>query len=227
MSEISCYLTPTNQGLGLASTDLPNIQPLVLDFASGSQGYKLSQGRARNLALAKACGVKPNLNLKILDATLGLAKDASLLASLGNQVLGLEAHPWVFALVEDALQRAANQPDLHQLVANLTIQNIDACQALPELAKSWQPEVVYLDPMFPANKSTAAVKKDMQLLRLLLGAGTNDLGEESQLFNLGLAAASQRLVVKRPAKAEFLAGQKPSYSLTGKSNRFDIYLNKH
>lgn len=222
-----CYLTSTPQGLGLASNSLPTAQPLVLDFASGSQGYKLSQGRAQNLALAKACGVKPNQPVRILDATLGLAKDASLLASLGNPVLGLEAHPWVFALVEDALQRAASQPSLQQLVANLEIQNTNACQALPEAAKNWQPEVVYLDPMFPASKSKAAVKKDMQLLRLLLGAGTNNLGEETQLFNAGLAAASKRLVVKRPAKAEFLAGQKPSYSLTGKSNRFDVYLNKH
>lgn len=225
MSATSCYLTPTPQGLGLASTHLPNIQPLVLDFASGSQGYKLSQGRAQNLALAKACGVKPNQPLKILDATLGLAKDASLLASLGNPVLGVEAHPWVFALVEDALARATHQPSLNQLVANLEIINANACQALPEVANSWQPDVVYLDPMFPASKKgKAEVKKDMQLLRLLLGVGTNDLGEETQLFNLGRAAANKRLVIKRPAKAEFLAGQKPSYSLTGKTNRFDIYL---
>lgn len=227
----SFYLLDTPAGLGLASKELPLIQPLVLDFTSGSQGYKLSQNRARNLALAKACGIKPNQRLTIVDATLGLAKDASQLASLGQQVIGIEAHPWIFALVEDALMRAKQQLEqekaatgLIALVENLQLINADACQVLPQVASNWQPDVVYLDPMFPASKSKAEVKKDMQLLRLLLGAGTDEKGAETQLFELARQAANQRLVIKRPAKAEFLAQQKPNYSLTGKTNRFDIYL---
>jgi 16S rRNA (guanine1516-N2)-methyltransferase len=37
-------------------------------------------------------------------------------------------------------------------------------------------------------------------------------------------ACRHRVVVKRPAKAPFLNGEKPAWSLEGKSTRFDLYL---
>lgn len=39
-----------------------------------------------------------------------------------------------------------------------------------------------------------------------------------------LALAHKRVVVKRPGYAGFLAGQKPSMSIEGKNNRFDVYV---
>ena len=39
-----------------------------------------------------------------------------------------------------------------------------------------------------------------------------------------LALARHRVVVKRPAFAGFLTGQKPTMSITGKNNRFDVYV---
>jgi len=33
------------------------------------------------------------------------------------------------------------------------------------------------------------------------------------------------VVVKRPGYADFLAGKAPTMSVTGKNNRFDVYIN--
>jgi 16S rRNA (guanine1516-N2)-methyltransferase len=44
------------------------------------------------------------------------------------------------------------------------------------------------------------------------------------LWQAAFALASKRVVVKRPGYAEFLAGQKPSMSIEGKNNRFDVYV---
>jgi len=53
--------------------------------------------------LGKAVGIKKNL--KVCDLTLGLAQDSLKLVFLGAQVTGIEQNPWVFALVENALER--------------------------------------------------------------------------------------------------------------------------
>ena len=37
--------------------------------------------------------------------------------------------------------------------------------------------------------------------------------------------AQKRVVVKRPRIAPFLAGLEPNYTLEGRSNRYDVYLN--
>jgi 16S rRNA (guanine1516-N2)-methyltransferase len=43
------------------------------------------------------------------------------------------------------------------------------------------------------------------------------------LLAKAIELATHRVVVKRPKGSPFLAAQKPSQSLTGKSGRFDIY----
>jgi 16S rRNA (guanine1516-N2)-methyltransferase len=95
-----------------------------------------------------------------------------------------------------------------------------------ELLADWfklryaQPDIVYLDPMFPHSKASAEAKKEMKLFRSLVGA---DL-DEDELWVRADAIARCRIVVKRPAKAPPLAGRAPSYSLAGKANRFDVYV---
>ena len=55
--------------------------------------------------------------------------------------------------------------------------------------------------------------------------GSDD--DSADLLALALAQAKYRVVVKRSVSAEWLGGLKPSYSLTGKSTRFDVFaLNK-
>ena len=74
--------------------------------------------------------------------------------------------------------------------------------------------------MFPHSRKSAQVKKEMALFRDLVGADE----DADLLLAPALALASHRVVVKRPRLAPDLANQKPTYSLTGKANRFDIYV---
>lgn len=215
------YLIYDAQGLALAHADLPSIHPVRVDFSAGAMAHRLQQGGGRGQALAKACGLKAGVTPRVLDATLGLATDAVVLTSLGCQVVGIERHPWVAALVQDALQRMEDVADLLWLKERFTLLAGDSTQGMAGLAaaKNFAPQVVYLDPMFPSNEKTAQVKKEMRFFRDLVG---QDL-DAGLLLEQALDLASHRVVVKRPRKAPDLAGKKPSFSLVGKANRFDIY----
>jgi len=215
------YLIYDVLGLALANADLPKINPVRVDFSAGAMAHRLQQGGGRGQALAKACGLKQGVSPSVLDATLGLATDAVVLASLGCQVVGIERHPWVAALVEDALQRIKGEADLVWLEERFKLVIGDSTQGMAGLADAagFQPEVVYLDPMFPSTEKTAQVKKEMRFFRDLVG---KDL-DAGVLLEQALDLASHRVVVKRPRKAPELAGKKPSFSLIGKANRFDIY----
>lgn len=215
------YLIYDDQGLALAHADLPSIHPVRVDFSAGAMAHRLQQGGGRGQALAKACGLKAGITPRVLDATLGLATDAVVLTSLGCQVVGIERHPWVAALVQDALQRVASISELSWLEERFQLLAGDSTQGMAALAAaaSFKPQVVYLDPMFPSSEKTAQVKKEMRFFRDLVG---QDL-DAGLLLEQALDLASHRVVVKRPRKAPELAGKKPTFSLVGKANRFDIY----
>lgn len=215
------YLIYDAQGLALAHADFPNIHPVRVDFSAGATAHRLRQGGGRGQDLAKACGLKQGVSPRILDATLGLATDAVILTSLGCQVVGIERHPWVAALVEDALQRAKGDYDLLWLEKGFKLLTGDSTLDMAALAQqaNFEPQVIYLDPMFPSNEKTAQVKKEMQFFRDLVG---QDL-DAGLLLEQALELASHRVVVKRPRKAPELAGKKPTFSLVGKANRFDVY----
>ncbi|HSD97968.1 MAG TPA: class I SAM-dependent methyltransferase, partial [Sulfuricaulis sp.] len=83
-------------------------------------------------------------------------------------------------------------------------------------------EVIYLDPMFPPKrKKSAAVKKEMRLLRDLVG----DDPDAKELLEISRHVALDRVVVKRPDHAPPLAPD-PSMSLAGKLVRYDVYLTR-
>jgi 16S rRNA (guanine1516-N2)-methyltransferase len=76
-----------------------------------------------------------------------------------------------------------------------------------------------MDPMFPERKKSAKVKKEMQAFHQIVGADE----DAAELLPLALERAKYRLVIKRSASAGYLADMQPSYSLEGKSTRFDIF----
>lgn len=213
------YLLHDAEGLALAHADFPRAHPVRVDFLSGELAHRRQFGGGRGQAIARSCGLKPGVSPRILDATLGLATDAFVLASLGCQVLGIERHPWVAALVQDGLQRATGQPELGWLQERLQLAVGDSGRAMAQLAAGFKPEVVYLDPMFPHSEKTAEVRKEMRFFRDLVGADM----DADVLLQQALDLASHRVVVKRARKAPWLAGREPGLSLTGKANRFDIY----
>lgn len=60
----------------------------------------------------------------------------------------------------------------------------------------------------------------MVILQELAGKDDNS----TELFEVAITCAKNRVVVKRPRLAANIAERAPNYSLTGKSSRFDIYL---
>jgi 16S rRNA (guanine1516-N2)-methyltransferase len=94
----------------------------------------------------------------------------------------------------------------------------DACEVLG----AWSgppPEAILLDPMFPERAKSAAVRKEMRFFHDMVG----DDADAPVLLEAALALALHRVVVKRPRKAPALAGRQPSYAITGRSTRFDVY----
>jgi 16S rRNA (guanine1516-N2)-methyltransferase len=82
-----------------------------------------------------------------------------------------------------------------------------------------QPDVIYIDPMYPERKKSALVKKDMQILQRLHGKDVN----ASELLENALLFAKKRVVVKRPINAETLSSRIPNTCIKSKKTRYDIY----
>lgn len=194
--------------------------PIFCDFVTGKIGYRLVHGRNKRQPLARALGLKGNPDLKVIDATAGMGRDAMMLASLGCFVLMLERSPIIAALLEDGLKRAAQTTALGPLVKKrVRLIHTDAITYLDNLSQQQRPDVVYLDPMYPPRTKNAKVKKEMQILRDLLG---ND-SDAAALLHASLNCAKNRVVVKRPRFAEPLSDAPPTRSAQGKTTRYDIY----
>ena len=210
--------------LALKQLDEPKVGEVLVDFSSDALTFRRLHGGGKKEAVAKAVGLKGQSDWRVLDATAGLGRDAFVLASLGCNVDMIERSPVVAALLADGLERAQHSAELsawlpermrlhHGIAIDLMA---NWCNEPANLA----PDVVYLDPMFPHRKKSAAVKKEMRLFQQLLGPDEDADG----LLAPALALAKKRVVVKRPAGAPFLAQQKPHIEMQGKANRFDVYL---
>ncbi|HLR17647.1 MAG TPA: class I SAM-dependent methyltransferase [Alcanivoracaceae bacterium] len=192
-----------------------NETPLFVDFFAGPLGYRLAAGRAQHERLVRALGKLPP-HSRVVDATAGLGRDSAILAAAGLQVTMIEAQPVVQLLLADGLQRL--QAATHEFA--LTLLKGNAEEVLQTL--TFQPEVVYLDPMFPERRKSAAIKKDLAWLQHLAPIASAE--EESALLAIARATASHKVIVKRPRKAPYLGGMAPSSQLNGKAVRFDVYL---
>ncbi len=210
----------TESGLSL---NLPNMgKPLFIDFIGGKLAHRRRFGGGRGQPLAKAIGLKAGHNPTVIDATAGLGRDAFVLATLGCQIDLLEQQPILAALLEDALQRATANPSTSDITARMRLFNTNSLNYLDRLSREDYPEVIYLDPMYPARDKNALVKKDMQILHQLVGADQN----ADELLLLALERCGKRVVVKRPSKAPTLAELKANYTLNSKNTRYDVYLSR-
>lgn len=189
-----------------------------IDFIGGAVGYRFRGGGARGQALAKAVGLTKGIVPTIVDATAGLGRDAFLLASLGAPVTLIERSPEVHARLREGLDAAAAaDADVAAVVARMTLVHGDARQLLRDLAA----DVIVVDPMHPPRKGTALVKKEMRVLRELVGPDEDSL----ELMQAALACARNRVVLKWPRYAAPLAGlPKPSHQIMGKTVRYDVFM---
>ena len=202
--ESGLYLLGSNMRLRVDFTDmLPRLKPERL---------------SREL-LVRAAKVKGTSgDVLAVDATAGLGEDSLLLAAAGFCVLMFESDPTIAALLKDGLARAARVPELADALGRMQLREADSVKELQQIGES--PDIVYLDPMFPARRKSAAVKKKFQLLQRLEAPPEN----AEALLNAALAAHPRKIVVKRPLKGPFLADVKPSYSLNGKAVRMDCIV---
>ena len=193
--------------------------PVYCDFIEGAVGYRRRNPQAQAGLLKRAIGWRRTDLPGVVDATAGLGRDAVMLASLGCAVTAVERSPIIAALLRDGLERAAHHDSAFRAPR---LVEADARRYLASLDGDHRPDVVYLDPMFPHRGKSAAVKKEMIVCRLAAG----DDGDAGELLAAALAAARNRVVVKRPLRAAALEGPAPSHAIRGSSVRFDVYLRR-
>lgn len=212
------YLKVSRDGLSLMRDGM-ELRP---DFAEMLP--RIKQGALQREMLVKAARVKGVEAPRAVDATAGLGEDSLLLAAAGFTVTLCEADPVIAALLEDALARASAHEVLGPIVERMRLVAGDSRIALERAGASTgaQPDVVYLDPMFPGRTKSAAVKKKFQLIHGL-ERPTEPLDEES-LLQAALAAHPRKVVIKRPVKGPYLAGVKPSHAIAGKAVRYDCIV---
>ena len=173
-------------------------EALCGDFAGMKR--RIREANLRQELLVKAARVRKapeGRRLKVLDATAGLGEDDLLLAASGMEVELYERDPVIAALLEDAAERALCDGDL-----------------------SAEADLVYLDPMFPERQKSALIRKKFQLLHLLEQPCT----DEEALLEAALSVKPFKIIIKRPARGPYLAGRKPSYSMTGSAIRYDCLV---
>lgn len=209
----------TEQGLGVHDVS-KQLGRVAVDFASAQSEYRRLHGGGKSQTLARAIGLKHLAQLSVLDLTAGLGRDAFVLASLGCRVQMVERSPVLAALLDNALQRAQHVEAIAPIAARLQLSHAQAADYLRQT--SVQPDVIYLDPMYPHRQKAALVKKEMRVLRAVVG-DDEDAGE---LLALGVHLARLRVVVKRPKTAPPLNAQSPTFSLASENTRFDIYVTK-
>lgn len=200
------------QGLALACGDM---------LLRGDFTHMLPRLRADRLAhelLVRAARVRGAEAPVAVDATAGLGEDSLLLAAAGFSVTLIERDPAIAALLADALARAVEDAQLAGVVSRMRLVEGEAVEVLPALG--FVPDVVFLDPMFPAKRKDAATKKKLQVFQML----EKPCDGEEELLAAAIAVHPRKVVVKRPLKGPYLAGMKPSSSIAGKVVRYDIIV---
>ena len=210
---------------GLELLEKPQGLTLVGDGLElcGDFSYMIPRLRQTNLGkelLVRAAKLKGFAGTPLaVDATAGLGEDSLLLAAAGFNVILCERDPVIAALLNDALSRASKEPGLAKTVARMELYTGDSAVLLRSVQIN--PQVVYLDPMFPEkHKKHALTNKKLQLFQKL----ESPCSDETTLMQAAFGASPQKIIVKRPLKGPYLAGIKPSYSFAGKVVRYDCYM---
>jgi len=188
----------------------------------GDFSHLLPRAKQNNLGgelLVKAAKIKGAADgLTAIDATAGLGEDSFLLAAAGFKVSLYERDPVIAELLQDAMQRASDVPELKDIIGRMKLFMDDSLNALPKLTDS--PDIVLLDPMFPARQKSGLIKKKFQLLQQLEQPCT----DEEELMNAALSCRPKKVIVKRPANGAYLGSKKPNYAIKGKTIRYDCIV---
>jgi len=164
--------------------------------------------------LARACGVTAKHRPRILDAMAGLGVDGMTLAALGCQVVMIERHAALWAMLDSLLRVVAGEGPTRPEVVHA-----DAWAWLQaRRCDDSDFDVIYLDPMFPARRKGALPGKALQYLAELAPPDSRDLTDWIQL---AMQHARSRVVLKRRLRDPLVAA--PDWQIKGRSVRYDVY----
>lgn len=192
---------------------------LRAEWLSGKAAYRKGQPEMLSRALSLSKLDCPH----IVDATAGLGRDTVVIAGLGAQVTAIERSPVIYSLLKDAHARALDDAIAEGWASQIELLYSDSVKGIGEAAAKRQVDEVFLDPMYPEKRKNAKAKKEMRLFQELL---PKDPQQDGELLTAALDHAVYRVIVKRPIKGEFLAQRTPSFSIKGRSTRFDVYTKK-
>lgn len=182
--------------------------------------HRISDGRLQHEMLVHAAKTTDE-HPTAVDATAGMGEDSFLLAACGYEVTLFEQNPVVAALLKDALRRAKKHPDLKAIAERMHLIEGDSIEGMPQLPK--EPDLIYLDPMFPARQKSGLIGKKLQLIQKL----EQPCFAEAELLEAAIRTNPKKIIIKRPLKGAVLAGREPGYSIKGKAIRYDcIVLHK-
>ena len=160
-----------------------------------------------------------------VDATAGLGEDSFILAAAGYHVIMCEYNPVIAALLRDALERAmaeeeqfGKEAEIREIASRMELREGNGIEILASLER--KPDLIYLDPMFPAKQKSGISTKKLQLFQKL----ETPCRDENELLAAAFASSPGRIVVKRPIKGKPLAGKRPAYSIECRNVRYDCYL---
>jgi len=210
----------TNEYIGIQPAIETKAAPFYIDFNNNKLLYRLQHISLRKELIARAIGAKPREQCRIIDATAGLGRDGLILAALGFKVALLERSPILYLMLKDGMDRAKQVAQLTSIIKRMELIHADAIHWLSKLAPAERPDIIYLDPMFPERQKSALVKKEMVLLQNIIG---KDIDAEA-LLKTALTCAVKRVVVKRSRLSPNIGDITPNFTITGKKNRFDVYL---
>ena len=191
------------------------LTPLKIDIQKGALGWRLARPQ-HETHLKKAIG-KTDQPLRILDATAGLLGDSMIMLALGHSVTAYEQSKILYTMLNNELNQLS-ETDSNLL--NFQLINSNVCETKFS-EESF--DVIYFDPMYPEDRASSARRSDLKKINSILeieGLASEPESTFTYLRNI----PSTKLIVKRPLKADAFEGS-INYQITGKSVRFDIYLN--
>ncbi|GGZ85760.1 ribosomal RNA small subunit methyltransferase J [Ignatzschineria indica] len=217
---------------------------LKIDFFSKKMRYRMQHLNKAQEPLLRALGWKSNERKNVLDLTAGLGRDSALLFFAGFNVTMFERNPVLQILLKVALEavpmaefpqqwRLKEQDAIEYLThyglyradeaqdsVGESLGQIEEDQSEGDQSEGGPIELIYLDPMYPERKKSALVKKELRIIRELVG----DDPDSEALLDAALESGAERIVVKRPKGAPFVGEKRPNHSVESPNTRFDVYL---
>ena len=128
-------------------------------------------------------------NLSILDCTGGFARDAAILASLGNNVTLIDRNPLIMSLLVEAREKIKSD-DIRYIFSRIKIRFGNCIEFIRNTNKHF--DYIYFDFMFNINKS-ALPSKNEQFLREIV---KNDINENVDIIHETIQRVKSKIIIK-------------------------------